>query len=628
MTRLSKVRTYMALGAGNLARVGLYRMGLKSGLHPVQWLRAVAPEGPFFAAPGSPAPTGAHPRSSWGERTAQYFGRPLELATPIPDWHANPYRKKTRAAADRPWWTIPDFDPSVGDIKTVWEASRFDWVMAFAQRSACSDTDDLVRLNDWLADWLAHAPPYLGANWKCGQEASMRVLHLTLATLLLGQSATAQPGLLDVIRLHLRRIAPTLSYAIGQANNHGTSEAAALFVGGSLLAANGDAGGEAVKWERLGRKWMENRAMTLIALDGSFSQYSTTYHRLMLDTCNLVEIWRQHLKRPEFSARYMQRMALAADWLRQMTDPVTGDAPNIGANDGSRLMVLCDSDYRDFRPTVQMSMALFQNRRAYNGDGLWNQPLIWTGVALPSRSAQPLVSESFDRGGLHVLRQGRAVAYLRYPRFDFRPRQADALHCDLWVGGSNLTRDAGSFCYNHTPETSAYFNGTGAHNTVQFDGRDQMTRLSRFLYGDWLQAEDVVMVHPDGDGVCASAAYHDRKGCYHKRSLILRSDALICRDDISGFEECAVLRWRLYPGDWTLTETGATLGGYRVSVTGGDTPLRITLVEGQESRYYLHRSSVPVLGIEVRRASILETIISFADSSGDRPKPSPTTADT
>ena len=42
-----------------------------------------------------------------------------------------------------------------------------------------------------------------------------------------------------MITLHLVRIAATLPYAIAQDNNHGTSEAAALFIGGAWLDATG-----------------------------------------------------------------------------------------------------------------------------------------------------------------------------------------------------------------------------------------------------------------------------------------------------------------------------------------------------------------------------------------------------
>ncbi|MEN1395660.1 heparinase, partial [Pseudomonas aeruginosa] len=94
-------------------------------------------------------------------------------------------------------------------------------------------------------------------------------MHLALAAILLQQVTAPPAALLDLLRIHLRRIVPTIRYAIAQDNNHGTSEAAALFIGGSWLRAHGEP--DAVTWMRLGRKWLENRAKHLIGEDGSFS---------------------------------------------------------------------------------------------------------------------------------------------------------------------------------------------------------------------------------------------------------------------------------------------------------------------------------------------------------------------
>jgi hypothetical protein len=102
--------------------------------------------------------------------------------------------------------------------------------------------------------------------------------------------------------------------------------------------------------------------------DGSFSQYSVNYHRLMLDTYSLVEHWRRGLELPAFSPRLYDRLAAATRWLQALTQPETGDAPVLGANDGARLLPLGDSDYRDYRPAVQLAMALFLDRRAYGGE--------------------------------------------------------------------------------------------------------------------------------------------------------------------------------------------------------------------------------------------------------------------
>ena len=131
----------------------------------------------------------------------------------------------------------------------------------------------------------------------------------------------------------------------------------------------------------------------------------------------------------------------------------------------------------------------------------------------------PPVSQSFDQGGYHFLRNSSTTVMLRYPRFSFRPNHADALHLDLWYKGTNILRDAGTFSYND--QEAEWFSGTAAHNTIMFDGRDQMPRIGRFLFGKWLKAENVEFVEEDGATVSAAAAYTDAHGARHHRAISL-----------------------------------------------------------------------------------------------------------
>ena len=198
---------------------------------------------------------------------------------------------------------------------------------------------------------------------------------------------------------------------------------------------------------------------------------------------------------------------------------------------------------------------------------------------------------------------------MRYPRFRFRPSQADALHLDLWITGENWIRDAGSFSYNTDAQWLGYFPGTAAHNTVQFDGRDQMPRLSRFLLGDWLKTDYLEPLRTDQEKQSFAAGYTDRLRASHRRSVLLRSGKLEVTDQISGFRECAVLRWRLRPGDWTLdAETMAVSSAEFCLRIASSVPVRrFEIVEGWESRYYLKKTPLPVLEIEVDQAAELVT---------------------
>lgn len=598
----SKLRTAVALGPANLARVAWYRFGVRCGLNPVRKLRAAAPAAPFFGAPLAPAAPDLAGTSQWGD-SALWFSRwPVPLSGHAPDWHCNALSGQQVRSPSRPWWAIADFDPAVGDIKLVWEASRFDWVLALAQRAAGGQPGSLERLNDWLADWCANNPPYLGVNWKCGQEASIRVMHLAMAALLLGQHGTSCAGLMALVRVHLARIAPTISYAVAQDNNHGTSEAAALFIGGSWLAAHGIP--EGVRWQALGRRWLENRVLRLVAPDGSFSQYSLTYHRMLLDTLSMAELWRRTLGLAVFSVRWQQRARAATLWLYHLIDPTSGDGPNLGANDGARLLQLSDAGYRDFRPTLQLAGALLAQARAYER-GPWDAPLRWLGVELPQARLDAPASHQFDDGGFVVLRHGAAMAMLRYPRFRFRPSQADLLHVDLWLGSDNLLRDGGSYSYNAEQQLTEYFAGTASHNTVQFDGRDQMARWGRFLFADWLTTTWLApLVQRDG-AWHAGAGYGRAPGLLHQRELSLHADRLQVRDRIGGFGANAVLRWRLAPGHWRLAGNSVSNGRDVLTVSGSMPLRRVTLVDGWESRHYLEKTPLPVLEIEVDAAGEL-----------------------
>jgi hypothetical protein len=505
---------------------------------------------------------------------------------------------------------IPDFDPQVGDIKTIWEPSRFDWVLAFALQALAGDDGAVTRLNDWLTDWLAHNPPYRGPNWKCGQETSIRTLHLLLAALWLDQVDDPCVALTQLIHLHLARIAPTLPYALAQNNNHGTSEVAALYMGGSWLHRL-DPTAQANTWARSGRRWLEDRARCLIATDGSFSQYSVNYHRLMLDTLSLAEIWRRTLDDAPFSSDFVQRGRQAAEWLYAFVDSQTGDVPNLGDNDGAHLLPVLGSGYRDYRPSVQLAAVLFGERLAYAEE---TEPLRLFHLTPPAEPMPELSSQIFDQGGYVRLCRGKARVFVRYPRYRFRPGHADALHVDLWVDHENVLRDGGSYSYAAEAQWQSYFRGCAGHNTVQFDDRDQMPRLSRFLYGAWLNAEDVTPILQEDTALTFAAAYTDWQGACHRRKVCMNTTRLRVEDQIDGFRTKAVLRWRLTPGEWRHVGNGWESGRYCIKVHAEMPIRRMELVEGWESHYYLQRRPLPVLEVEATQPGRLVTEVSWSST--------------
>jgi hypothetical protein len=517
----------------------------------------------------------------------------------------------------RHWTDIPDFNLPGGDIKGYWESARFDGFVVLALGWISTRREDFrLAIERWLASWCEQNPTNAGVQWKCGQEAGLRLMQMILVAELLQRWGGVRPteSFCKLVAQHCRRITPTIQYAIGQDNNHGTSEAAALFIGGAFLLRR-DASShykQADVWCRTGRYWLEDRLQRLVLPDGSFSQHSINYHRLMLDTYSFAETFRRVYEQAAFTDSAYERCASATIWLATMLDSVTGDAPNLGANDGARLFVLHRLPFRDFRPAVQWASAVFRNCRAF-ASGPHDEVLNWLGinVAALRLTDNPSQSRLFANGGYAKLASADAWLLLRLPRYRFRPSHSDALHLDLWVRGFNLACDGGSFSYNTHDKWLNYFGGVESHNTVQFDGRDQMLRVSRFLFADWLECTKLEF--NDSQSV-VTAGYRDRWGAGHERTVhLLPKGGCTVVDRIDGFRTRAVLRWRLTPqtDDWSCVDGVWCSGAVSINIRSSVAAARFEKVIGWESKHYGAKTPVSVLELEVPSAATITTTFAW-----------------
>ena len=211
---------------------------------------------------------------------------------------------------------------------------------------------------------------------------------------------------------------------------------------------------------------------------------------------------------------------------------------------------------------------------------------------------------------------------LKYPRYKFRPSHADALHVDFWVNGLNFLRDGGSYSYNTDAKWINYFSGTESHNTIQFDGNDQMPRVSRFLFGDWLKISKIKPLKESNGFISYGAGYEAGSVLSHFRSISIGDQKLLVLDRINGFKEKAVLRWRLPFGKWDIEKCSNKLilrndqlTNFTISVSTEDQAkfYRTEIVVGWESLHYLEKTNVSVLEVEVSDACELSTEVIWAD---------------
>lgn len=597
---VTKLKTYLKLGVINLARVFFYRLRLKFRIHPVQKIKAKASSGPFYYKPKLKKKIFKVKKRIDSIHLFGWYR--IKIGNQVPDWFKDPLSNYYFTNMNKNWWDIEDFGKY--DLKCIWELSRFNWIVAFSLNIINGDKSALKRLNDWLSNWSKLNKPYKGPHWKCAQECSIRVINLITGSWILGQDHNPENGLIDLIKTHMCRIEKTLSYAIAQQNNHAITESAALFLGGSFLMKYDK---RADQWSKKGRRLLESHLKNFVEQDGTFSQYSINYQRSLLDVCSLIEAWRKHRGLKKFSKNYINKLSLATKWLLTFIDHQNGSVPNIGANDGSLILQLSNSDYRDYRPTAQLAASLFLNTSVF-GDGKWNKTLNLLGLKRKKIKSK-IYSNTFNDGGYHILRKKKFLAVLIYPKFRFRPSQADALHLDFWHKGRNLLRDSGTFSYNSN--LTDWYSSTAAHNTIEFDGKSQMPKISNFLFGDWLNTKEVKKVRKQKKVLTASASYKDSFNNFHLREISLSDTELICYDRIDGAFNEACLRWRLIDGNWQFINNSLKFEKYSISIKLNGNFIKPILNQTLESCYYQKQNKIPMIQIRVKKPSVLITKLTF-----------------
>jgi hypothetical protein len=407
------------------------------------------------------------------------------------DWLTHPITGN-RYDIRQHWTSIDDFSETAGDIKYVWEKSRFSYLLTIVRYDHHFEIDCSEWVFNEIEHWIACNPLNLGPNYKCSQEISLRVFHWIFC-LYYYRNADALTEerfekILTSIYGQLHHVRANIDFSrIAVRNNHAITETLALYVVGMLFPFFP----ESSEWRKKGLKWLEEEVAFQIYEDGTFLQFSHNYHRV---TVQLLT-WAIHLSRANglcYSPQFYLKAQQSVAYLFQCQDEQTGALPNYGANDGALFFQLSDAPYRDYRPQLH---ALFQALTGfdlytteYGEDAAWYLnyksdvpfPLFFT----PTRTQMAC----YPQGGIYVVRDlDKTLTFIKCAQYKDRPSQADNLHLDLWYNGENVLTDAGTYLYNTTEADIRYFFGTEGHNTVMLGEMDQMQKGPRFIWWDWIK---------------------------------------------------------------------------------------------------------------------------------------------
>ncbi len=425
------------------------------------------------------------------------------------------------------WSDINDFGVEQGDIKYVWEKSRFTFILDLIRYDYHFDKDSSEFVFGQIEDWIDKNPINQGPNWKCSQETSLRIANWCFALNFYKNAPCLTEErwskIQQVIYWSLHHIYNHIDFSrIAVRNNHAITETMMLALSNMLFPFIP----ETEKWASAGRLWFEEEIAYQVYEDGTFLQFSMNYHRVVVQLLSFaISLSEIHLK--PFASVVYDRAYKSVNFLYQCQNEKDGYLPNYGANDGALFFPWASQVYRDYRPQLNcLHYILTGKRLSHDSDS--NEELSWFASKLPQkeRNFKPIEKEtglaSFPIGGYYLIRDTRTFTFIRCGNHKDRPQQADNLHVDIWVDGKNLLRDSGSYKYNVSPEIIPYFQGTRGHNTVSLGNFDQMFKGSRFIWFYWTQAPEVKLIETDKEYIfegCISAFGHLRENIIHKRVI-------------------------------------------------------------------------------------------------------------
>jgi len=444
-------------------------------------------------------------------------------------------------------WTHYGSQLNSEDIKFWWEPARLGWVFVLGRAFILTGKEHYAETCiRYLSTFIGANPPYLGPNWASAQEAALRIPALLFALQVFRSSQflpkDIQRQIARSIFVHAERIPPTIHYAQAQRNNHLLSESLGLVLTATSFPSLPKSG----EWLAVGEKIFSSIVLDQIDPEtGEYIQHSVNYHRLMLQ---LALLWSRslNLRGEPLPEERSERLRLSVSWMKDWMDPISGQAANLGHNDGSNLLRLDTETIDSYRSILQSATCAF-----CAGDpiaaGPWDEPLLWLGLPKLSRQPNQLPYSHSSR-----LDSESTWASIRAVKFTSRPAHADQTHMELWLNGLNLACDAGTYLYNGDPPWDNGLASALVHNTITVEDREPMLRAGRFLWLRWSKAGAQPPATPSGCmHISHQAAYggweHIRDACWTAPDQLCVVDQVTLHDPKP---QRVTLHWLLADASW------------------------------------------------------------------------------
>ena len=455
---------------------------------------------------------------------------------------------------------IPYLDPTrAGDHKNIFELNRHQHLVLLAQAGLFSGKNKYWKeLNAQLDSWFAQNPYGRGINWTSSLEVALRSLSW-IWLLHLGRDqfdAESRKKLIQGLFQHGIHLENNLSVG-GDPGLHLLGEAVALHAIGTLFPAWTESG----RWSALGASVVAQEAERQIGSDGAHFEQSTYLHLYALDMLLFHAVLCE-------SNLYKAKLAKMAEYLESVLGPARCLTP-FGDEDGGRFFHPFGRHDHYGRATLGACAQLLKMDFAHDLEDLAEQAAWWLGpkALLEPAAAEARGSRLFRDVGMASLLSGGA--HIMMDAGPFGPAaaahsHADSLSITLRRGAEEILIDSGTFTYVGDMAERNYFRGTGAHNTVRIDHRDQAEPHGPFGWSDVPNVKIIGFESTEVEDYIVAECHY--RGFRHRRRLLFRKRVgliLLCDliDGERGVEHEVEQIWRsgeivklLLPGVFQIGE--------------------------------------------------------------------------
>ncbi len=374
-----------------------------------------------------------------------------------------------------------DAAPSA-DIKVPWELSRFHAIWRLGKAYWLTNREQYAEKFKLLVeDWIATNPPGRGVNWHNAMEPAIRVANWIAGYYFFCESQFIPSSFwmtfLKSLYQHGVFIEHHLEYS-WRNHNHLLSDATGLIFLGLFFRHTAFG----VRWMSAGKKILEEEMQNQVGTDGVDYEKSVSYHRFALELFYSSALLLRANNNP-CSAAFMQRLERMFEFTLAYTRP-DGSVPNVGDADDGRLFRLNDDlEFNNHLHALCVGAILFNRNDFKSAAQTFCEEALWLFGSEGFERWQLLRAEPaelkscpFPPGGFYVMRSQRAHVFIDCGDLGQRGRGGhghnDTFSFELWMDGTLLIVDSGTYAYTSDRTARQEFRSTRAHNTLMVDERE------------------------------------------------------------------------------------------------------------------------------------------------------------